>query len=564
MDRPDNIGMLSRQPGERDAAASSSGFLQPTRRRVVAGVSSFGALAIVGAPVGQADAQAQSASIGIAFNDIPRLWGGPEGGFQGVRFAGFPIYDALINWDLSSAVRPSGLIPGLAESWSVDPNDKKRWIVKLRRGVRFHDGSQFDADAAVWNFASVLDKNAPQYYAPRAALIAFRLTSVTGAKKVDDHTIAVFTRDPDAMTPYQLSFFLMVSPAQYAKLGRDWNKFSSHPSGTGPFAVTDLVPRKRLELTRNESYWDSRRIPKSRGITMVPIPDDNSRLAALRSGQLELAESMPSEALASLRSAGFKVDTTIYPAILKWNFNYASSRPLRDIRVRKAANLAIDREGLVQLLNGTVVPAKSYVDDSSPWFAKSSFKLEYDPNAAKALMAAAGFDRNKRLKLTALIPSDGNGQMSLATNEFIQANLAAVGIDVDFKVVDFVTMLTISRGGAKAAASAGIDCMAIPGPVIDPTSFFLRGFHSKMPPPKGSNWGFYSNPKVDAALDSAAEAFDPAALNSAIATVNRLMVDDAASLLIAHDVMCWGLSSRVRNFVQARNWFVDLTGFSLA
>ena len=78
--------------------------------------------------------------------------------------------------------------------------------------------------------------------------------------------------------------------------------------------------------------------------------------------------------------------------------------------------------------------------------------------------------------------------MTLATNEFVQANLAAVGIDVEFKVVDFITMLTIARGGAKAPASAGIHCMAIPGPVLDLTSFFLRGFDSELTPPKGSNW----------------------------------------------------------------------------
>ena len=563
MDRSRDLDMLPRQLGKGGASVVSD-LLPPTRRQVVAGVSSIGALAVAGTPVGRADAQVRPINIGIAFSDIPRLWGGPEGGFQGVRVAGYPIYDALINWDLSSADRPSVLIPGLAESWSVDASEKTRWIVKLRRGVKFHDGSEFDAEAAVWNFSSVLDKNAPQYYAPRAALIGFRLPSVKRAEKIDRYTIAVFTDGTDAMTPYQLSFLLMVSPAQYAKLGGDWNRFAASPSGTGPFAVAGLVARKRLDLTRNESYWDTRRIPKSRAATLMPILDANSRLAALRSGQVDLAENMPSEALASLRSAGFKVDTTIYPAILKWNFSYVQNSPLRDIRVRKAANLAIDREGLVQLLDGTVVAAKSYVDDSSPWFAEGSFKLAYDPITAKSLLAAAGFGPNKPLKLTTLIASDGNGQMSLATNEFIQANLAAVGINVEFKVVDFVTMLTIARGGAKAPASAGIDCMAIPGPVLDPTSFFLRGFHSALTPPKGSNWGFYSNPHVDAALESAREAFEPAALNSAIAAVNRLMVDDAASLLIAIEVTCWGLSSEVKNFVQARNWFVDLTGVSLA
>jgi peptide/nickel transport system substrate-binding protein len=93
----------------------------------------------------------------MSLGDVPRLWGAPEGGFEGLRFAGYPMYDALINWDLSQADKPSRLVPGLATAWQRDPADPKRWIITLREGARFHDGSVFDADAAVWNFASQLD-----------------------------------------------------------------------------------------------------------------------------------------------------------------------------------------------------------------------------------------------------------------------------------------------------------------------------------------------------------------------------------------------------------------------
>ena len=178
--------MSSHQAKDRMPASplSSDAFL-PSRRQVIAGLSSVGVMALADAPVAPANAQAQAIRVAIAFGDIPRLWAGPDGGFQGMRFAGYPIYDALINWDLSSADRASVLMPGLAESWHVDPNDKSRWIVMLRRGVTFRDGSPFDADAAVWNFASVFDKSALQYHAPRTALIVFRLPSVKGAEKID-------------------------------------------------------------------------------------------------------------------------------------------------------------------------------------------------------------------------------------------------------------------------------------------------------------------------------------------------------------------------------------------
>jgi ABC-type transport system substrate-binding protein len=105
--------------------------------------------------------------VAVSLGDIPHLWGAPEGGFEGLRFFGYPIYDALVGWDLSQAERPSRLVPGLATAWRRDPGDAKRWIVTLREGARFHDGSVFDADAAVWNFGAMFDTKAPQYYAPR-------------------------------------------------------------------------------------------------------------------------------------------------------------------------------------------------------------------------------------------------------------------------------------------------------------------------------------------------------------------------------------------------------------
>src|SRR5580698_7275481 len=127
----------------------SAPALTQNRRGFLAGMTAAGAaLAFPGVVRAQ---EAKPLRVGIAFADLPRLWGGPEGGFAAMRFAGYPIYDALINWDLESGERPSGLVPGLAESWHLDPANPKRWIVSLRQGVTFHDGSPVDADAVLWN-----------------------------------------------------------------------------------------------------------------------------------------------------------------------------------------------------------------------------------------------------------------------------------------------------------------------------------------------------------------------------------------------------------------------------
>ena len=98
-------------------------------------------------------------------SDIPLTTGQTDQGGEGMRFMGYTVYDALINWDLSSATKPSGLMPGLATSWGVDEGDasKTKWIFKLREGVKFHDGSDFTADAVVWNLDKIIKKDSPQF-----------------------------------------------------------------------------------------------------------------------------------------------------------------------------------------------------------------------------------------------------------------------------------------------------------------------------------------------------------------------------------------------------------------
>ena len=99
-----------------------------------------------------AAAQAQGVlRIGMTASDIPLTTGQTDQGGEGMRFMGYTVYDALINWDLSRADAPSGLVPGLATEWAVDASDRTKWTFKLRPNVRFHDGSAFDAAAVVWN-----------------------------------------------------------------------------------------------------------------------------------------------------------------------------------------------------------------------------------------------------------------------------------------------------------------------------------------------------------------------------------------------------------------------------
>src|SRR5712664_118147 len=194
--------------------------------------------------------------IGMTAADIPRTLGQPDQGFEGNRFTGLTMYDALTMWDLSSADKPSVMIPGLATEWKVDDADKKKWTFKLRPGVTFHDGSPFNADAVVWNVEKVLKQDAPQFDPSQVGVTATRMPTLVAARKIDDLTVEMTTKVPDSFLPINLTNLFMASPSKWqkfydaasaadakAKSLAAWDAFSKDPSGTGPWKLKAFTPR---------------------------------------------------------------------------------------------------------------------------------------------------------------------------------------------------------------------------------------------------------------------------------------------------------------------------------
>src|ERR1700758_1681451 len=209
-------------------------------------------LAALAAVIAAAPAQAESVvRYGISMADIPLTTGQPDRGAGAYQFTAYTIYDPLVAWEMDVADRPGKLVPGLATEWKVDDADKTKWVFRLRQGVKFHDGSDFNADAVIWNLDKVLDDKSAHFDKRQSAQVKPRLPSVKSYRKIDDGTIEITTKEVDSFFPYQMLWFLVSSPAQYEKLGGDWNKFAMEPSGTGPFKLDKLVPRERAELVKN-------------------------------------------------------------------------------------------------------------------------------------------------------------------------------------------------------------------------------------------------------------------------------------------------------------------------
>ena len=524
-------------------------------------------------------AQEKVLRIAMTAGDIPRTLGQPDQGFEGNRFTGIPMYDSLTQWDLSKADAPSVLIPALALSWAVDAKDKTKWVFKLRSGVKFHDGSPFNADAVVWNVRKVLDKEALQFDASQVGVTASRMPTLKSARKIDEHTVELITSEPDSFLPINLSNLFMASPSHWeAKLKavpasvsepaerskQAWAAFAADASGTGPFHMTRFVPRERLELAANKGYWDPKRTPKIDKVVMMPMPEANARTAALLSGQVDWIEAPAPDAMDQIKQRGFKLYSNAQPHVWPWQLSFAEGSPWLDKRVRQAANLCVDREGLKQMLGGMMAIPKGTVAPGHPWWGNPAFDIKYDVKAAQALMGQAGFSAAKPVKVKVQISASGSGQMQpLPMNEFVQQSLKQCFFDVQFDVIEWNTLFTNWRKGSKDPSANGSNAINVSFAAMDPFFAMVRFVSTKTFPPVSNNWGYFGNAEIDKLVADARTSFDDKARDAALAKLHARIVDEAPFVWIAHDVGPRALSAKVKNVVQPRSWFIDIATMTM-
>jgi ABC-type transport system substrate-binding protein len=501
--------------------------------------------------------------IAMTASDLPTVTGIPNNGGEGYRFLGYPAYDGVINWDYSHVDQTADATPGLFESWTTDPGNPTRWIFTLRGGVTFHDGSPLTMDDIVWNLRRVWDQNSPQYDASGAPIVRATVTMLDRWEVVDEGKIALYTKSPFSFFHYLLTVFLIVSPRQWEKMGGSWVGFSKAPSGTGPFQITKVLPGQYAELSRNEQYWNKARIPKLDKLIVYPMPEATTRVAALRSRQVDWIEVPPPDAIPSLRAAGFQISLWPYPHTYPYVLNCAPGSVFSDPRVRQALNFAIDRDGLCGMLDGTAKPAYGFYPPEHPLFGTPKLRYGHDPKRAMDLLKQAGYGPSKRPKAKIMISTSGSGQMvPIPINEFLQQNFAAAGFDIDFDVVEWGTMLIARRSPPGQATSHGDDGINNSLGYTDPSTLY-RLFATPSFPPASTNWGHFSDPRFDELTIRAQASFDTAEQTKLLSEAHAILVDEAAWLYICHDLNPRAMSRGVKNFHPAQSWSQDFTQITM-
>ena len=503
--------------------------------------------------------------LGMTASAVPLSNGCPDQGAEGQRFMGITLYDQLVEWDLSRSDQPAGLTPGLATEWGTDPANPKHWVFTLRPGVKFHDGKPLVADDIVFSFDRALKKGDAAFDPRASAQVALRLPTVAKWGTDGPDKFWIETSVVDSTLPYGVTWLGVTHRGAWEAAGSNWDTYLGRAVGTGPWKLQTFNLRERAVLLRNEAYWDAKRVPKCASLVLLPTAEANTRVAAIRSGQVDMIEAPPPDAVESLKSAGFTTITNAYPHNWTWHLSRIEGSPWNDIRTRKALNLAVDRAGLKELLGGLMLEGAGLVPPSNAWHGNPSFKLVHDPDAARALLKEAGYGPGKPLRTKVGISTSGSGQMQpLPMNEFIQQNLKDVGIEVEYEVMDWNSLIDVWHAGAKSPLSRGCTAVNFSYGAFDPYSAFIRLLKSSLAAPNGANWGFFSDPAYDALFDQVYTTVDPAQQAVLLRSIHEKIVDDALFLFAAHDLNPRTLSPKVHGFVQAQSWFQDLTPISLA
>jgi ABC-type transport system substrate-binding protein len=294
-------------------------------------------------------------------------------------------------------------------------------------------------------------------------------------------------------------------------------------------------------------------VPKQDRLVLIPMPEASTRTAALLSGQVNWIEAPSPDAIDRLKAAVMQIVTNVYPHNWSYQLNFVKG-PFTDKRVRQAANYALNREDMKELLNGLMLEGYSTVPPSTPYYG-DPLLYKYDPDKAKALLKEAGC---LPCKVTFAISTSGSGQMQpLPMNELVKSQLDAAGFDVKLETMDWNALLQLTRAGVDDYPQ--INAINVSRQTQDPFNALIRHVWTAQWAPKGSNWGHYSNPEIDKLVEQIFGEFEAAKRLALLTKLNETMNGEAVLIFVAHDLNPRGLSPKVHGFVQAQSWFQDLT-----
>ncbi|MGO1118960.1 ABC transporter substrate-binding protein [Rhodovibrionaceae bacterium A322] len=458
------------------------------------------------------------------------------------------VFESLTEMDANQNLKP-----GLATSWT--PVDDNTWEIKLREGVKFHDGTTFDADDVIYTLGRI--PNVPN--SPSAFTLYTKSIDSISAK--DPHTLIIKTPGPRPLLPVELSNLGIISKETseaavegYKAAGGEapeWPKTEDFNSGsmavgTGPYKFVEFVKGDRLVYAANDDYWGGR--PEWDQVTFKPIPSDGPRVAALLAGDVDMIGKPPTQDMERLKAdENIDIITGLSNRVIYLHFDHEQEptpgvnggegkNPFKDARVREAVSKAINREAIVARIMGGVAEPAAQLLPPGMFGNNPDLKVEgYDPEGAKKLLAEAGYPDGFTLVLGT--PNDryiNDEKIAQAVAQMLSRIGIKTSVDASTKSVFFKRRNKYEFSFYMAGWGSGTGEMSSPLRALVATRNKETGFG-------GTNRGRYSNPDLDALITEALQTVDEKAREKLLMDASKMAMENYAILPLHYEVTPWAL-----------------------
>ena len=464
-------------------------------------------------------------------------------------YATYHMFEGLWDQDIKHSGPRSDIIPALATHWEIS-DDGLEYTFHLREGVTFHDGTPFDAEVVKWNYDRFWNEEAAHFFPTAKAFLGYYTRWIRNVETIDPMTVRITLTAPNyeflRLGVLSCGQARMVSPTAVRELGNEG--FARNPVGTGPFRFAEIEPNVKTVLVRNDDYWG----PAARldRIIFRALEDPATRTNALEAGEVHIIDEPPFDLIAGLEEEGFVL--SVNPATVAHYFITLNMKnpQLQDVRVRKAINMAIDREAISRdIMMNTSKPA-CMLSEGTYAFDPDFVSYPYDPEGARKLLAEAGAEG---IALEFDIFQYGYGEV---WEKAIQRDLKKVGIDLKLNKIEWQSYLNKWLAGMPEDIAMNEMGWGMATP-------YWTGFHTRCDyrPPNGFNGGWYCNERVDALLDEALTEPDEAAAAALYREANRIMMmEDVAYAPMFHYFRPVMHHPKVKGFEHSPEWWYDLTG----
>jgi len=417
------------------------------------------------------------------------------------------IFDGLMDYVPGT----TELRPGLAESYEISP-DGKTYTFHLRKGVTFHNGREMTAEDVKYSLDRV---TTPATQSPGAgffgsiagydAMADGSATSLSGVTVLDPATVKIALSRPDAtfLHVMALNFSSVVPKEEVEKWGADFGK---HPVGTGAFKLSDWTIGQKLLLTKNADYWRAG-LPYLDSVTFEVGQEPIVALLRLQKGEVDIpGDGIPPAKFTEVMNNPDEKKQVVVGGQLQTGYITLNveMKPFDTVEVRRAINMAINKDRIVQMINGRATPATQPLPPSMPGYTKEYAGYAFDPAKAKAMLAEAGYPDGFQTQLY-VMNTDPNPRIAQA----IQQDLAAIGVKAEIKALAQANVIE-AGGTPKTAPMIWSGGMAWIADFPDPSNFYGPILGCAGAVEGGWNWSWYCNKDLDAEAAKADSIVDPA------------------------------------------------------